>query len=142
MRSPSQPANPQPSNPAMRSPSSAQPSQPQASNPTMQPPSNPQPGSPQPGVPVNPPSNPARPAQPRAPGTAGLRAPGSPLAETTFGVPPPPVRPPDYLRRPSVPPANKPIEQPTAQPRSSRTWIVIGALIAIAAGVAIALALV
>jgi len=54
-------------------------------------------------------------------------------------VPPPPVPVPDYLRRPSTPPANKPIA-PAPAKRGGRAWIIIGALIAIGAGVAIALA--
>jgi serine/threonine-protein kinase len=138
------PSNPKPSNPALP----RAPSNPQPSNPSLPRASSPQPGVSQasnPGVPSNPqpaqPVNPGVLAQARSPSGSGLRAPGTQHAETTFGVPPPPVRPPDYLRRPSTPPTNKPIE-PAPPSGSSRTWIIIGALIAIAAGVAIALAVV
>ena len=56
----------------------------------------------------------------------GLAAANPPLAGTTLGVPPPP----------------KVITRPPPPARSNRLWLVIGALVAIAAGIALALALV
>jgi hypothetical protein len=57
---------------------------------------------------------------------AGLRQAAMPVA-TKFGVPPPPAR----NTRPH------PVE--AARPRSSRLWLVVGIVLALAAGVALAL---
>jgi hypothetical protein len=56
-----------------------------------------------------------------------LRAPTSPGGSTRLGVPPPPVRV-----------SRSEIAMPTAK-RENRLWLVVGALLAIAAGIALAI---
>ena len=68
---------------------------------------------------------------PPATSSPGLAAANQPLAGTKLGVAPPPQM------------ARSPIKTAAAQPaKSNRMWLLIGALVAIAAGVALALALV
>ena len=74
-----------------------------------------------------------RPSVPPPPAAAaGLAAPNAPKIGTTLGVPPPPAKPAySHPNLPSQPPA----------PTSSSTWLLIGALLAIAAGIGLALVL-
>ena len=129
-RSPGQPsvASHSPGRPSVASPSPS--ARPSASQPPSQPPSAPHPPSQPPSTPhppSQPPFTPHPPSQPPLGASgAGLRTTAT-VPRTKLGVPPPPVT------------VSRPRAIVTAPRRGSRVWLIVGILLALAAGVALAL---